>query len=293
MKKHTLLSIIALFLIIVFNSTSCKKDGVYNPVKKIHKIYTQKDKEKKTLTETWTWNEKKLSRIDYIDSYSLFEYDGKQISKITNSHGSYMEFTYKGSKIDKISYYADNKLLEVYNFKHDGGKISKITLEEYTKDEILDKTNQTQIEILKNNALRFVLPEQFCETVIESSLLRKNLKSGESTISTMDLTWYEKNVVKMIYEHVGDYRTYILTYTYNHDNKRNPLNGFLSYNMDEFVFSYSKNNIIRKFIADNNGDSWEYNYTYIYDGNCPIQATRIRKIASYSETFITYYEYEN
>ncbi len=292
MRRHFLL-ITVLTLIIFFCFTSCRKDGVYNPKKKIHKIYTQKDNEKKTLIETWTWNEKKLSRIDYANYYSLFEYDGKQIAKITSSNGSYTNFIYDGSKINKMEYYENDKLSIHYIFEHDGNKVSKIVVEEYAENIDSKYSNLKSFEDSRIKALRFVLPEQSCSTISNYSLQKKNRKANSIDTTTISLTWYGKNVVKMIFEKISDGKVYTSTSTYNHDNKKNPLYDFLSYNLDDPVFGYSKNNITRDFIKDSDNQSWEYTYSYLYDGNFPIQSTRVYRIGLNDNILITYYEYGN
>ena len=292
MKQHVLVST-SFVLIIMFGMSSCKKDGVYNPKKKISKIYTQQEQQKKQLVQTWTWNDKKLSRIDYVSGYyELFEYTGKQISKINNSDGGYMDFIYDGSKISKIEYYKDKELLELYTFEHAKGKVSKIAVEQYGKEDTYEYASSSH-KNEKMNVLQFILPERSCENLSSYFSQRKYQKSNQIDTSIISLTWYEKNVVKIIFEYFGGYKDYEYTITYNHDKKKNPLCGFLSYDFDDPVFGYSKNNITREYIADNNYDTWEYNYSYIYDDNVPIQSTRTRKIGTYNNTLITYYEYEN
>lgn len=94
----------------------------------------------------------------------------------------------------------------------------------------------------------------------------------------------------MIFEEISDGKIY--TSTYNHDNNKNPLYDFLSYNVDDPVFSYSKNDITRDFIKDSDSQSWEYNYLYLYDGNFPIQLTRVYRVGLNDNILITYYEYQ-
>ena len=76
MKKSIIfcfcVALVALFI-------SCdKKEGVYNPSKKIQKIYTVEDGDKE-LSEVWHWDGKVLTSIDYIDDMyattATFSYD--------------------------------------------------------------------------------------------------------------------------------------------------------------------------------------------------------------------------
>ena len=67
-------------LMIVFSS--CKKediDGVYDPKKKIDRIYKENLNGEKYLVELWNWDKKQLKSIDQYDS------DGKVYNTETKS----------------------------------------------------------------------------------------------------------------------------------------------------------------------------------------------------------------
>lgn len=176
---------------IAFCFSCCRKNGLYNPKKKIHKIYNQKDNDKKTLIQTWAWNEKILSRIDYTDYYSLFEYDGKQITKIINSNKSYMNFIYDGSKISKMGYYENDKLSTNYRFQHDGNKVSGIIMEDYSENIDSEFSKLKSFKDSNINALRFILSGQSCSTIDKYSSLMKDKKTNsiDTTIITINLVW--------------------------------------------------------------------------------------------------------
>ena len=63
----------------MFVFASCTKDGVYKPKKKISKIYQTVLTDpvpEKVLIESWTWDGKLLSKIDYGDDNVVsFTYD--------------------------------------------------------------------------------------------------------------------------------------------------------------------------------------------------------------------------
>ncbi|MCR5065954.1 MAG: hypothetical protein K6A67_09350, partial [Bacteroidales bacterium] len=97
MKKLFILSVI---LLTVVTFSSCKKEGIYTPDKKISKIYqaklqkienqelTTEERTEKYLAERWEWSGNLLKRIETYNSDGDlgiifdFYYDGKRLSKI-------------------------------------------------------------------------------------------------------------------------------------------------------------------------------------------------------------------
>jgi hypothetical protein len=287
MRKYLLFATITLILSMIC-LTSCKKDGVYNPKKKISKIFYQYSGGTKQLNETWTWDKNKLSKIDYGSGYyERFEYDKNQISKIIDSDGDYQKFTYDGSKINKIEFYYGNTLYEAYKFEHNGNKISKITIEEYDYDDY--EYASKSIKNSKRNILRFILPEQFCEKIEKSLSQKKNRKAMETYTTTLKLTWKGNNVEEIVYEDMYDNELYAETSKYTYDKKKNPFDGLLS----EIEDSFSKNNVTKMTTTDTDNNYWEYEYSYSYDGNFPKEVTQIYRSGSYTNTSMTYYEYED
>ena len=158
MKKlftFILCSIIALPLFF----TSCQKEqeGVYNPKKKIERIYherylsytygyneTYEYVDPKHLSEVWNWDGNVLNSIDYFDEegYSAeratFIYDGKRLSEIRISYDgeeSYRYiYNYQDNLLSSISgYYADEQTpISTFQFTHSGKKITRI--EHYEED---------------------------------------------------------------------------------------------------------------------------------------------------------------
>ena len=104
MNLKNVATIIACFAVIgVF--TACKKDGVYNPSKKISKIYYQNAGSGKTLSAIYEWDKNKLMKIKAPSGtyFTLFEYDGNRVTKIADSDGDWTaRVTYDGSKFDKL-----------------------------------------------------------------------------------------------------------------------------------------------------------------------------------------------
>ena len=67
MKK--ILTILAIACV-AFIFAGCQKDGVYNPSKKISKIYYTSTSGNKSLQEIWTWNGKLLDKFCLESRYA-------------------------------------------------------------------------------------------------------------------------------------------------------------------------------------------------------------------------------
>ena len=116
MKKLSLL--LALFAL-ALSFTSCDKEGVYNPNKKISKSYLDTS-EGKQLTSTWNWDGKLLRTIDYHDLISgeiaytnIFSYNDKdQIVSISDITNNEIEIKKTNGKIISVSQETFSKLLD-------------------------------------------------------------------------------------------------------------------------------------------------------------------------------------
>ena len=286
MKKTQLVKISILLLIGVFCLSSCQKDGVFNPKKKISKIYVQEEGEdEKVLSESWTWNKDKLVRIDMDYGNSIqFEYDGKQLSKIVLDPHNYTKCIYQGNKLDKMetysTYFSSTVLVSVNTFKYSRDKISRIIVEDYNID-----INPTEVKTI--NPLRFVLPQQLSEKVMEHLQMRKDGKKGTSTYN-ISLIWKGDNLEKMItyVETEGGIMENVQTYTY--DNKNSPLYGLLYP-----IPVSSKNNVIKETYTPYQSDleGAEFAYSYTYEDNYPKERKATINTDGVPYTLIQFYEY--
>jgi hypothetical protein len=158
MKK---LSLLLTLFVLALSFTSCDKEGVYNPNKKISKSYLDTG-EGKQLTSSWNWNGKLLRTIDYYDLISgeiaythIFSYNDKDqivsISDITNNLTT--KYFYYGNRFDKIVSYHNDEITETYFFEYDadGPSINwnKDSLETVRNDYI-DKTYGPLYDIVVN-----------------------------------------------------------------------------------------------------------------------------------------------
>ena len=321
MKKTALFAAAAALLLF----GACQKDGKYNPKQKIAKVYeessysysnydeytgewnTYTDNNPKRLTEEWTWDGKKLSKITFIDydydeegnmvadgqGVANFNYDGSQMTEITTSYGERMTFTYDGKKLQKAELFDGAATpYMTYEFEHDGKKISSMTVT--MAEDYYDKKG-AKVSRLEHLLLGNIIPQTKSTDQFVCQLHAKAAKSAPSI--KIDLTWDGDNVSKIAAATPGGNATMSLTY----DDKNNPFRNF------GLMFGYygesetgvefcNKNNITKMVISDIDGDSDEENYTYTYDGNWPVTRTSVSvyedEYSKESRTYKYYYEYE-
>ena len=275
-----LVKISILLLIGIFCLSSCQKDGVFNPKKKISKISIQIEGEKEiVVTEVWTWDKDKLMG----NGYAKFEYDGEQLSKIVLNPYTYTKCIYKGNKLDKMETYSTygsyNTLVSANIFEYKGSKMSKIIVEDYSP-------NNKSTEVKTINPLQFVLPQQLSEGIMEHIQMEKDEKGTSSY--TISLTWNKDNIEKMVTEKKSNGTLITQTKAYTYDNKKNPFYGLLYPNPTS-----SKNNVIKETSTSSEGKTQytESVYSYTYKDNYPIERKTTINTAIGPYTLIQYYEY--
>lgn len=321
MKKTALFAAAAALLLF----GACQKDGKYNPKQKIAKVYeefnytdsyydeysgewnTNSNNTPKHLTEEWTWDGKKLSKITFIaydydeegnmvaDGQDVvkFNYDGSQMTEVTTTYGERLTFTYDGKKLQKAELYDGAATpYMTYEFEHDGKKISSMTV---TMAEVYYDKKGAKVSRLEHLLLGNIIPQTKSTDQFVCQLHAKAAKSAPSI--KLDLTWDGDNVSKIAAATPGGNATMSLTY----DDKNNPFRNF------GLMFGYygesetgvefcNKNNITKMVISDIEGGSDEENYTYTYDGNWPVTRTSVSvyedEYSKESRTYKYYYEYE-
>lgn len=256
MKKRLFsMSMIAILSLAVF--TSCNKEGVYNPKKKISSIaYTEKEyllgnlvHEDSYMREDWKWDGKKLSQVLYTYSYDYidienenitFKYDGKQVIEI-NCNGTIYSLSYKKNKIDEITYSTFHYDYVVSVDERDDDKITKMTTT-YTRKNSGDKKAMEK-ELKNMTNLLSLLGADILRIPIEKSFEKNKNFIHESKGQVDQICHFEyddDNLVKFRMEWGG--LEDIILYTY--DNKTNPFYGCPNISEEYFLtlFSFSKNN---------------------------------------------------
>lgn len=269
--------------------TSCQKDGVYNPKKKIEKIYLSYGDDK-ILTETWTWDKNLLTKVAYGAGriYDVYEYDGKQLSKVTayvgDKEGYSYVFTYEKSKLLKIEEILNGKVYETITVEHDGKKIVKMTLK-FVEDDYKNiksvRNNKTFTTIMRN-----FLPQPIIDKIIENSM-----RKADDYESIVEFVYEGDNVSKMTMTDKNSSTS--MAYTY--DDKLNPFyNNLYGSEMRGATTALSKNNPLTSAMTTTvEGEEIKINgtYSYVYDGEYPIEVTYSYKYFSFESKFITSYEY--
>lgn len=285
--KKTNFSIVTLLVVaMMFVFASCTKDGVYKPKKKISKIYetVQTDPNpERFLKETWTWDGKLLSKIDYGDGdVTTFTYDKDQLTAITGDFGR-TELTYDGKFIESMKVYYNNELYMTTTFQHEKKLISGYTV----KYEGI-YADKAKVARLIENAFRFIAPEVAQNEVANYVKATENNLKSDNTY-TVTFKYDGKNVV----EQTAKYGNSTIVYTYTYTDYKNPFYGLL---LDMELSKNAPATCVRTEagMADHN-----YDYTYKADGKVPTQVTETltwtvtmgNMSSTHTETTLTEYEY--
>lgn len=293
MKNIKTLFIALTACMVAFAFTSCQKDGMYKPKKKISKIYTSRDGGDRVLQETWNWDGKVLSSITYGDDAVVkFEYEKNQLIGLS-SGDSRIIYTYDGKLIDKITYMDGNEEIASYTFKHDGKFISGL-------DAVVDNGYLKSTHLLEV-AFRTVAPEiaepqvaQFVKCQAEAKGLYKY----------SDVYEYDHKNLVTLKRHDNDNNDF--TYTFTYSDNLNPFYHLLApEGLGEDVTGYG--------LSKNAVASYHFEDTYIstrvidmevtfpkLDGKYPVEETRTEKTTHtvgnltniYTNVTTYYYEYE-
>lgn len=287
MKKTILIALAALSLIC---ASSCQKDrdGVYNPKKKISKIFLSNEgtlDARGYMREQWKWDDNKLvSKAIYYgtgDTAGLYSYayDGKRLSSITykdfteresKGYTSKTDFSYDGKKLVRADYYLDGHLRCTADFTHTGGKITEIKFtypdnSEGTKGGFFDS----------DEMLNMIMPLD-----IQASDFCHQINAREKSISIIvkvKFTWDGNNIATM----ESDYEGTILTNVFTYDKKRNPFCGMSAlwlndlnaqgYNFGSTYKGFDRNNMLTcEYNNVTYNSTMSARCTYTYDGDYPI-----------------------
>ena len=306
MKKNRFILFIVMAIAVQISFTSCQKEGVFRPDKKISAIYESTEytyegddlgSTPKTLTERWIWGKKDLEKIvlysGNTESGTLnFSYDKGQLTEMTSSSSSFSssaKLHYKNSKLTRIETFLGSIPVSVVEIlERNNGKITKMSI---SLGSMYLKTTSNEVDILKRQMSiisRFFftdkIGDQFSKMITENS---KSENLGEPV--EINLTYSGDNVTvsKIVTSETH----------FQHDNKNNPFYNALGgtegagYNSSMF----SKNNITKitiRYLPENNIE--EENFEYKYDGDWPIEKIQTILLSPLDASIITktHYEYK-
>lgn len=290
MKNLCKLFVIAAVLIFVV--ASCEKEGVYNPKKKIDRVYYSFNNNgytyyisntDKYVKEVWNWDKNVLKGISFYDLDGMLEYvenysyDNKnRLSEISWGGNGKYTLTYDGKHLSRIEYIKGSSVEEVMEVSYDGKRLAEIKITDFDSD--------SKAAPMSPAIFRFFLPnldEQSTARLLDKINTAKAAKAAESYIIKFE--WDGKNI-KKITEEMGPYR-YTMEYTY--DNMSNPFKGLFDFDEFTMLENFSDNNVVKETAIYDNEIS-EYTYCYTYDGKYP--TTKTYNANEYSYTY--YYEYK-
>jgi len=259
---------------------------MYNPSKKIQKIFYVNDEGVNELTEVWNWDGKLLTSIDNVDGSdtykTVFTYDSKNRLATMDAEDGHGEFVYNGKYLEKIVLTSEG-VSYAMEIKHEKGKISEITMDNFM--ELLDWKTMKMV-----NPLRFMIPEAF--PAVEKAM-KKCPADAKGEQIVVKLIWKGDNVSSLVMDVPVYGMMFTETIDFTFDNYNNPMYGsFASMVSDAGTFTFlNKNNplTMKTSYLGQVLDSSEF--TYEYEGKYPIKVTSksVEEDEVYTETYV--YEY--
>ncbi len=275
MKKNI---IFCLCMAVAMMFTACNKDqdGVYNPAKKIQKIYSVENGVQQ-VEEVWHWDGNLLNSIDLYEEGQLyntttFKYDGNRLTTLQNGY-SYAKFYYEGKKINRVEVYYTGfeEPIGLYLFDYKGNKLSQIYME-FDMSSFIDKKALV-------NPLKYILPAS-CSKVENLIAQHENEAKEYKESMTMQFTWTGNNVTSIILieeNTFGDATNTVTSFNQcTFDNKENPVKGFISAlfgatNIENFYCN--KNNILKSTTTQDDIEYYTTENVYEYEDKYPVKVT--------------------
>lgn len=308
--KRFVICLAAIGLIFSFNA--CKKDGVYNPSKKVSKIYTEVylyDSADNIigsvpmLSENYTWDKNRLKELDCYyegeqDYKEIFVYDGKRLVRIDYVDPDYISeieqqiiFSYEGSKLHKATFLDDGDIEEEVEYIYDKNKISEMIYTMYSglSLNILEPLKQ----LLDPNMVEVLSLDKEMLACMEAKNGLTHKAGGRT--AKIELEWEKDNISRLQVTN-GSSRTSV---AFTYDNKKNP---FYSRPMEiietmvdpEYgllsVFC-NKNNIVQMESTSPMGLTRTVSIEYEYDGSYPVKQTITPPHADPDDIIIKHIEY--
>jgi hypothetical protein len=264
MKKiNSYLLTLFVALIVVVSFTSCNKDeaGVFNPDKKISKIYFKDDGGQEYISQEWTWDGKTLTSITYYDEgvsagSETFEYTDGKLSKVLDSYGYYSLYTYDDKHYAKVEYYNDlGELLSDLTFQYTEDKVTQMTLTTYVETKHV-------LTMINRGLTGKMFPASVATQMVKA--IKENVVNNTKSATNIALVYDGDNISSMS---VGSYMTTLA----NYDEFKNPYYGFYPFS------TYNEETVMESFPMNNPGTMTTTvssidvvtTFTYTYDGDYP------------------------
>lgn len=233
-----------------------------------------------SYTQTFTYEKKKLTRVDYVDA--------------EDSYTSYATFEYDGKLLTKASLYGEGLLWATCEYTHTDKKITNITYTGYDYDKGSSMINATKQMAM----LRMTLPQgQISRSIISEQEAKMKSRKEIEFIARITLTWTDNNITTVTTTYDGYTDSDINSFTY--DTKKNPYHLYMDENSlsaedgSGLMFLNENNILTARYYYDNQnepGSTTSRTYTYTYDNNdYPVSCTYCSKYSNSTNTYRTTY----
>ena len=308
--KRFVICLAAIGLIFSFNA--CKKDGVYNPSKKVSKIYTEVYLYDSVynvigsvpmLSQNFTWDKNILKEVDsYREGEQrdkeIFVYDGKRLVRIDHVDPDYISdieeqtiFSYEGSKLHKATILDNGDIEAEIEYIYEKNKISEMIYTMYSglSLNILEPLKQ----LLDPNMVEVLSLDKEMLACMEAKNGLTHKAGGRT--AKIELEWEKENISRLQVTN-GSYRTSV---AFTYDNKKNP---FYSRPMEDIEtmrdpeygllsFFCNKNNIVKMESTSPAGFTRTVSIEYEYDGSYPVKQTITPPMADPDDIVVKHIEY--
>lgn len=267
--------------LIVFSAAGCsKKEGVVPADQKLDRVVASEasyhDAEQVMNTgeyveEQWTWDGKRVIRIDYRgeNQYSEnFFHDGRQIVRTTiPAYNIRSELSYDGRQLERIDIYRRDKLAVSMLFSHHDDRMTEIVCQYFEVD------SDMQGPVWVPMPLGAIVGDEMSKMIgddVARQLKRVDIQGKALREVRYGLTWDgDDNVVRI--DVSGAVESYAITLTY--DNKNNPYDQlYAGHELNEPIFGFkmlSEHNVTSIRRPYDNHGTILFNYSYTYDDDYP------------------------
>ena len=264
MKKSGLF-IMMMAMIFAFNSCEKQNLGIFNPKKKISKVYNEADAH--YLKEQWTWSGDQLQQVEYfkkngnVDYTCRYQYENGLLSRI-ETEDQHSDFIYDGKTLATIETYNGDQLMETYTLSFEKKKLSHISIRKSAK------STENNLDFLQ-----LFLPG--CDNPLNEYFASSGVKreNYDYSVAEIDFVWEKDNVkyMKMKLDRPDSVQN--LTFSYVYDDNINPKKNFFFLLLDHALlndepqtFFCSANNAVGVYVTDSYDIfSESVSFTYAYD----------------------------
>ena len=297
--------------VLVVSFSACKKDGVYNPSKKIAAIYRTMEDEpsskgaSKELIATYVWDGNLLSQIIYNgDDPSTYTYtynNKKQLTAVDMASEGSIRVEYDGKNVEAVSFSMNNAELLDVKYIRKGNLIIGADVEVSTDllEELLNKKHNKVIRDVLSIFLPYQMDIAFTQTM-EQYAQHYSADSKGSLKGHIDYEWNGKNVTKATFDMSIIITSVQITSIYEYDNQINPFSGGMMANGESidtdilgmFHGWMNVNNLTKSIVNMKAADETETQTTtctYEYDSdNYPVKVITKDMFENYKEDFYEY-----